>query len=192
MFARGRGGPRQTTPANARHYSYECKASTQDRPYVSRPSRSKQLRNPKLVPKLTSDTLEPLEKKYRKGIADVEIAKQEAERARKRELEERDDELIRSAPKRQRRRHLSPGEESDRDVRSGGRRDDSRSISPPRRRRSVSGDSRSPPPRLLSFPRRVASERSRRKDSEASAAILVRVQDVARLASSSEGPLKVA
>jgi hypothetical protein len=45
------------------HYSYECKASSQERPYVSRPSRSQQFRNPKLVPKLTNDTLNPLEKK---------------------------------------------------------------------------------------------------------------------------------
>lgn len=47
-----------------RHYSYECKASAQERPYVSRPSRSQQLRNPKLVPKLTNDVPNPLEKKY--------------------------------------------------------------------------------------------------------------------------------
>lgn len=47
-----------------RHYSYECKATAQERPYVSRPSRSQQLRNPKLVPKLTNETLNPLEKKY--------------------------------------------------------------------------------------------------------------------------------
>ncbi|PKK49595.1 hypothetical protein CI102_3958, partial [Trichoderma harzianum] len=79
MFgAKGRGGPSRSTPANvqcqkclkrdvlceltclARHYSYECKSSTQERPYVSRPSRSQQLRNPKLVPKLTSDTPNPL------------------------------------------------------------------------------------------------------------------------------------
>ncbi|KAJ4863787.1 zinc knuckle domain-containing protein [Trichoderma breve] len=76
----------------ARHYSYECKSSTQERPYVSRPSRSQQLRNPKLVPKLTSDTPNPLEKK--KGVADEELAKIEAERERKRELEEREDELL--------------------------------------------------------------------------------------------------
>ncbi|KAJ3522153.1 hypothetical protein NM208_g12980 [Fusarium decemcellulare] len=62
-----------------RHYSYECKESTQDRPYVSRPSRTQQLRNPKLVPKLTNETLNPLEKK--KGVADEELAKAEAERA---------------------------------------------------------------------------------------------------------------
>lgn len=39
----------------ARHYSYECKASAQERPYTSRPSRTQQLANPKLVPRLTSD-----------------------------------------------------------------------------------------------------------------------------------------
>ncbi|KAF5574162.1 hypothetical protein FPCIR_13710 [Fusarium pseudocircinatum] len=75
-----------------RHYSYECKATTQERPYVSRPSRSQQFRNPKLVPKLTNETLNPLEQK--KGVADEELAKLEAERAREREREQRDDELI--------------------------------------------------------------------------------------------------
>ncbi|KND89709.1 hypothetical protein TOPH_05729 [Tolypocladium ophioglossoides CBS 100239] len=126
MFAhRGRGGPSRSTPANvqcqkclkrdmyaatqtldsrltppARHYSYECKSSTQERPYVSRPSRSQQLRNPKLVPKLTNNVLEPEEKK--KGVADEEIAKRETERAKKRELDDRDDELIKSSSKRRR------------------------------------------------------------------------------------------
>ncbi|KAI9167639.1 hypothetical protein HJFPF1_03772 [Paramyrothecium foliicola] len=84
----------------SRHYSYECKASAQERPYVSRPSRSQQLRNPKLVPKLTNDTLEPLEEK--KGVADQELAKREAERARKREVEKREDELVESDAKRRR------------------------------------------------------------------------------------------
>ncbi|RSL50525.1 hypothetical protein CEP54_011903 [Fusarium duplospermum] len=83
-----------------RHYSYECKAASQERPYVSRPSRSQQFRNPKLVPKLTNDKLNPLEKK--EGVADEQLAKVEAERARKREREERDDELIESAAKRPR------------------------------------------------------------------------------------------
>ncbi|PHH89117.1 hypothetical protein CDD83_6628 [Cordyceps sp. RAO-2017] len=73
----------------SRHYSYECKASSQERPYVSRPSRSQQLRNPKLVPKLTNNALEPLEAK--KGVADAEIAKRQAERTRKRDLEDRED-----------------------------------------------------------------------------------------------------
>ncbi|KAG6016906.1 hypothetical protein E4U54_000147, partial [Claviceps lovelessii] len=75
-------------------------ASSQERPYVSRPSRSQQLRNPKLVPKLTSDTPNPLEKK--KGVADEILAKQEAERTRLRELEERDEYLAAPSPKRRR------------------------------------------------------------------------------------------
>ncbi|KAK1997814.1 hypothetical protein LX36DRAFT_657211 [Colletotrichum falcatum] len=106
---RGRGGPRRPTPANVQcqkclkrgHYSYECKESAQTRPYVSRPSRTQQLRNPKLMPKLTNETPDDAERK--KGIADAELAKKEAERARQRELEERDDELIRKTEsKRQR------------------------------------------------------------------------------------------
>ena len=47
-----------------RHYSYECKATTQERPYASRPSRTQQLANPKLVPKLTSDVPNDLLRKY--------------------------------------------------------------------------------------------------------------------------------
>ncbi|KAL7623369.1 hypothetical protein AAE478_007050 [Parahypoxylon ruwenzoriense] len=73
----------------ARHYSYECKASAQERPYVSRPSRTQQLFNPKLMPKLTADVPDNLQK--RKGLADQELAKREAERAKKRELEADDD-----------------------------------------------------------------------------------------------------
>ncbi|THV66508.1 hypothetical protein D6C92_07293 [Aureobasidium pullulans] len=36
------------------HYSYDCKAQAQERPYISRPSRSQQLLNPKLKPKLAN------------------------------------------------------------------------------------------------------------------------------------------
>ncbi|SCO77625.1 uncharacterized protein FRV6_01837 [Fusarium oxysporum] len=100
MFTyRGRGGPSRSTPSK-RHYSYECKATAQERPYVSRPSRSQQFRNPKLVPKLTNETLNPLEKK--KGVADEELAKLEAERACEREREQRDDGLIEPNVKRRR------------------------------------------------------------------------------------------
>ncbi|WYZ41871.1 hypothetical protein EsH8_V_000766 [Colletotrichum jinshuiense] len=124
---RGRGGPRQSTPANVqcqrclkrdksiidrfitilvltlteRHYTYECKESAQARPYVSRPSRTQQLRNPKLMPKLTNEVPDDAQRK--KGIADEELAKKEAERARKRELEERDEELIRQTQAKRRR-----------------------------------------------------------------------------------------
>ncbi|EME85052.1 uncharacterized protein MYCFIDRAFT_90510 [Pseudocercospora fijiensis CIRAD86] len=44
------------------HYTYECTAAQQERPYVSRPSRSQQLSNPKLAPKLSA-TLPPAETK---------------------------------------------------------------------------------------------------------------------------------
>lgn len=65
------------------HYSYECKAVAQERPYVSRPSRTQQLLNPKLVPKLTSDMPNSLLRK--KGVADEQLTKAELERGRKRE-----------------------------------------------------------------------------------------------------------
>ncbi|KAI1271700.1 zinc knuckle-domain-containing protein [Xylaria sp. FL0933] len=92
-----RRGPSKSTPGNVQcqkclkrgHYSYECKASAQERPYVARPSRTQQLFNPKLVPKLASDTADALQDK--KGLADQELAKREAERARKRQLEESED-----------------------------------------------------------------------------------------------------
>lgn len=42
------------------HYTYECTSAQQDRPYTSRPSRSQQLSNPKLAPKLSA-VLPPVE-----------------------------------------------------------------------------------------------------------------------------------
>ncbi|ROV96776.1 hypothetical protein VMCG_07882 [Cytospora schulzeri] len=75
---------------SARHYSYECKTGVQERPYNPRPSRTQQLLNPKLVPKLTNEAPDSATKK--KGVADEELAKKEAERARKRDLED-DDEM---------------------------------------------------------------------------------------------------
>ncbi|KAH8785731.1 zinc knuckle-domain-containing protein [Diaporthe sp. PMI_573] len=91
---RGRGGPRKPTPANVQcqkclkrgHYSYECKVQLQERPYNPRPSRTQQLLNPKLVPKLTNDT--PDDATRKKGVADEELARKEVERARKRELDD--------------------------------------------------------------------------------------------------------
>ncbi|KAG7130811.1 hypothetical protein HYQ45_010469 [Verticillium longisporum] len=75
-------------PGPPRHYSYECKEPAQARPYVPRPSRTQQLRDPKLLPKLTEAT--PNEAENKKGIADAELAKREAERERQRALEARD------------------------------------------------------------------------------------------------------
>ena len=74
------------------HYSYECKSSTQERPYVSRPSRTQQLTNPKLLPQLTSDVPNDLLRK--KGVADEQLAKKEAERGRKRKLEDDGDSSV--------------------------------------------------------------------------------------------------
>lgn len=55
------GGPSKATSSTLcqkclkkGHFSYECKASQQDRPYISRPSRTQQLANPKLAPKITN------------------------------------------------------------------------------------------------------------------------------------------
>ncbi|KAK1983514.1 hypothetical protein LZ30DRAFT_714163 [Colletotrichum cereale] len=177
---RGRGGPRQSTPANVqcqkclkrdkfisghfitnialtpteRHYSYECKEPAQTRPYVSRPSRTQQLRNPKLMPKLTNETPDGAERT--KGIADAELAKKEAERARQRELEERDDELIR---KTESRRQRSESVDSVSTIST------SRSASPPpppRRRSPSPVPSRrrqgSPEDRKASRPRSFSSE----------------------------------
>ncbi|KAG6208231.1 hypothetical protein E4U35_000229 [Claviceps purpurea] len=85
---------------SSRHANYIYQASSQERPYVSRPSRSQQLRNPKLVPKLTNDTPNPVEKK--KGLADEILAKQEAQRTRLQELEGRDEPDVASSPDRRR------------------------------------------------------------------------------------------
>ncbi|KAI1639976.1 zinc knuckle-domain-containing protein [Biscogniauxia mediterranea] len=135
-----RRGPSKVTPANVQcqkclkrgHYSYECKTSAQERPYVARPSRTQQLLNPKLVPKLTNDVPEALQKK--KGVADELLAKREAERAKKRDLERDEDDRDEELPKRRR----SASFESGSTVSTG------RSRSPPRPQESPS---RSPPAR---------------------------------------------
>ena len=61
------GPPSKATPSTLcqkclerGHYSYECKAKAQQRPYRSRPSRTQQLFNPDLRPKLASDTPDPV------------------------------------------------------------------------------------------------------------------------------------
>ncbi|PQE23975.1 zinc knuckle-domain-containing protein [Rutstroemia sp. NJR-2017a WRK4] len=105
------GGPSKASPSTVcqkclKKDNYECKANAQERPYVSRPSRTQQLLNPKLVPKLSSDV--PQELLRKKGIADEQLAKaqlekdkaqSEKDRGRKRE---RDDDLGTGASKRRR------------------------------------------------------------------------------------------
>ncbi|KAI0858143.1 zinc knuckle-domain-containing protein [Xylaria cubensis] len=142
-----RRGPSKSTPANVQcqkclrrgHYSYECKAAAQERPYIARPSRTQQLLNPKLVPKLASDTSNALLQDT-KGVADQELAKREAERAKKRELEQ-DDGTDHDSPRRRR----SASYDSVSTISTRG------PSSPPRQRvsmspRGPSGAARSPSP----------------------------------------------
>ncbi|KAG9806870.1 hypothetical protein KCU98_g22484, partial [Aureobasidium melanogenum] len=69
------------------HYSYECKAQAQERPYISRPSRSQQLLNPKLKPKLANIAPTPTVTEQEKSSA---IDKPVQERSRKRSLDNMD------------------------------------------------------------------------------------------------------
>ncbi|KAL8804231.1 MAG: hypothetical protein Q9182_002685 [Xanthomendoza sp. 2 TL-2023] len=80
----------------SRHYSYECKAAVHQRPYVSRPSRTKQLENPALRPKLNSDVPNELHRK--KGVADEQLEQIQQERKRKADA----DSLIHGTEKRSR------------------------------------------------------------------------------------------
>ncbi|KAL1956959.1 hypothetical protein VTO42DRAFT_6448 [Malbranchea cinnamomea] len=111
------------------HYSYECKVSTQDRPYRSRPSRTQQLANPKLQPQLTTEVPEDLLKP--KGVADKRPTPKTKERGRKREAI---DDLESDAPpgsSRKRARSISSHSSSSVSTISTGR---SRSPTPPARR----------------------------------------------------------
>lgn len=134
-----------------RHYSYECKASAAERPYIPRPSRTQQLFNPKLLPKLTQ-AVPPQDKK---GLADEILAQREAERAKKKEHEREDESPSRS---RSRSRSRSASVDSVSTI-------STRSPSPRPPRHSMS---RSPPPRRAhaqdffdEVPPRAASARQR-------------------------------
>ncbi|KAJ6004152.1 hypothetical protein N7522_005797 [Penicillium canescens] len=123
------------------HYSYECKATAQERPYMARPSRTQQLMNPKLVPKLSNEN--PNELLQTVGVADELLAKREQERGRKRDLEDTTDRDSQS-PKRA--RSVSSHSMSSISTISTNR---SYSASPRRSRRDAHDgrrDSTSPPP----------------------------------------------
>ncbi|CAG8885866.1 unnamed protein product [Penicillium egyptiacum] len=68
---------------------FDCKASAQERPYVPRPSRTQQLLNPELMPKLSSEN--PNELLRKEGVADELLATREEERGRKRDLDDMTD-----------------------------------------------------------------------------------------------------
>lgn len=181
---------------NPRHYSYECKAIAQERPYVSRPSRTQQLLNPKLVPKLTSDVPQELLRKFvlshpvefsiylssytcgfqnplltstpsRKGVADEQLAKAEQERGRKRERQSEDPELGGAAPKRIRSASPSSASVSSISTRM------SRSPSP----RAISGTSASRKPMRSSISKSPQRRSASRNDSRS----LSRSPSVSRL-----------
>ncbi|CCU82382.1 hypothetical protein BGHDH14_bgh01719 [Blumeria hordei DH14] len=125
----GFGGPSKATPSTLcqkclkkGHYSYECKAVAQERPYVSRPSRTQQFFDPKLVPKLTSAVPQELTRK--KGIADEQLAS----------LKERG-------------RRRSPQSDEDVAAKKFRRRDDSISSASISTISTCSSRSHSPPPR---------------------------------------------
>ncbi|THY39811.1 hypothetical protein D6C97_10268 [Aureobasidium pullulans] len=82
------------------HYSYDCKAQAQERPYISRPSRSQQLLNPKLKPKLAN--IAPTEENL---SAIQKPSKEASARPRKRSLNDMDGQ--RSSRKRSRSRSRS-------------------------------------------------------------------------------------
>ncbi|KAL2352772.1 zinc knuckle-domain-containing protein [Cryomyces antarcticus] len=142
------------------HYSYECKAQAQDRPYISRPSRTQQLLNPKLVPQLTSDVPNDLLRK--KGVADEQLAKRAAERGRKRSR----DGNIEALPARKRSRSVSSYSSDSVSTIST-----TVSRSPPPRRARISKDDEyytSQREELLLVPRDVRGEKRRRRFSSSS------------------------
>ncbi|KAJ4294254.1 hypothetical protein N0V90_007944 [Kalmusia sp. IMI 367209] len=89
MFRRGGYGGRSKAPPDTTcqkclkkgHYSYECTVPAQERPYKSRPSRTQQLLNPSLKPKLSEHV--PNELVRKKGLADKILAENEEERRKK-------------------------------------------------------------------------------------------------------------
>jgi hypothetical protein len=142
------------------HYSYECKATAQERPYQSRPSRTQQLLNPKLKPKLTTEVPEDLLRK--KGVADEILKKKEAERSgrskRSRSRSSSADSVSTISTNRSPSRSRSPPRRRKQD-------DDKALIK--RRRRSPSADSASPDAGDRKTRRRMSSfspgERGRRR-----------------------------
>nr|CAB88521.3 hypothetical protein [Neurospora crassa] len=160
---RGRNIPSKSTPSTdtqltfpERHYSYECKASAAERPYIPRPSRTQQLFNPKLLPKLTS-AVPPQDKE---GVADEILAQKEAERAKKKELERDDESPSRDvSPRRSRSRSASVDSVSTISTRSPSPRPSRHSKSPPRRAHAQ--DFFEPSPKAPSARQRSVDSRDR-------------------------------
>ncbi|KAJ5226721.1 uncharacterized protein N7469_006727 [Penicillium citrinum] len=91
--APGMRGPSKASPTTQcqkclQRDIYECKATAQERPYKPRPSRTQQLFNPKLMPKLSTENPNTLLQS--EGIADNILAKRDEERGRKRDIDGED------------------------------------------------------------------------------------------------------
>jgi hypothetical protein len=157
------------------HYSYECKATAQERPYQSRPSRTQQLLNPKLKPKLTTEVPEDLSRK--KGVADEILKKKEEERSSRDRKRSRSlsassaDSVSTISTNRSPSRPRSPPPQRTHNESSLRGRDD-KGLSK-RRRRSLSKESRSPEGSERNTRRRMSSfspgERGRRRTRSRSA-----------------------
>ncbi|KAL2004028.1 hypothetical protein VTN02DRAFT_826 [Thermoascus thermophilus] len=163
-----RSGPVKASPSTLcqkclkrGHYSFECKVSAQERPYVSRPSRTQQLQNPELMPKLTNEA--PNDLTRTKGVADELLAKQEKERGRKRDLDDDDELLDGQDQSRKRARSISADSFSSVSTISTNR---SRSESPKRRRRYDTRDSRERSPGRTASPSPHGSTRRKRRYSD--------------------------
>ncbi|KAJ5151863.1 hypothetical protein N7492_010158 [Penicillium capsulatum] len=90
--APGLHGPSKASPTTL--------STAQERPYISRPSRTQQLQNPHLRPKLTNDA--PMDLQRTTGVADEVLAKREKERGRKRDLDQDAHDRYGRSPKRTR------------------------------------------------------------------------------------------
>lgn len=74
------------------HYSYQCTSPAQERPYISRPSRTQQLFNPTLRPRLTEAApSDQPGQANKKGTADAILKQKEKEKERVRGRKRRRD-----------------------------------------------------------------------------------------------------
>lgn len=153
------------------HYSFDCKASAQERPYIPRPSRTQQLLNPELMPKLSSEN--PNELLRKEGVADELLATREEERGRKRDLDDMTDRNAQS-PKRARslsvetistnRSYSSSPRRNKHGTADRGRRDDSSAPPAKSRKRRYSDSTEGSSGSVHSGPKNRSPSRERTDD----------------------------
>jgi len=145
------------------HYSFECKVSAQERPYMPRPSRTQQLRDPALVPKLTSDVSNDLQRTT--GVADEVLAMKEQERGRIRDPGNQDEGQHGLIPSKKRTRSVSSYSSISASTISTNL---SHSRSPKHRRRYDSADSQECHSQRVTSPSPSPSKQRKRRYSEKS------------------------